>query len=198
MTADSSSQRGSEAFVFNIYLSCACVSKLSSTTINHIALFCMLNSSSASELSSYPEYFREPLWKSMALPEISRALQWRHDRHDGVSNHQPHGSLLNRLFRRRSKKTTKLRVTGLCARNSPVPDEFPAQRASNVENVSIWWCHHEIDSSDVFSWLPQVHGVVRRRGNHPGGYWNLIQVWKSRKRRTRRESGSMCASQPTR
>ena len=35
-------------------------------------------------------------------------LQWRHNDHDGVSNHQPHGCLLNRLFRRRSKKTSKL------------------------------------------------------------------------------------------
>ena len=25
---------------------------------------------------------------------------------------------------------------------SPVPGEFPAQMASNAENVSIWWCHH--------------------------------------------------------
>ena len=33
------------------------------------------------------------------------ALQWRHDERDGVSNHQPHDCLLNRLFRRRSKKT---------------------------------------------------------------------------------------------
>ena len=32
------------------------------------------------------------------------ALQWRHNDHGGVSNRQPHGSLLNRLFRRRSKK----------------------------------------------------------------------------------------------
>ena len=35
-----------------------------------------------------------------------------------VSNHQPCNFLLKRLFRRRSKKTSKLRVTGLCAGNS--------------------------------------------------------------------------------
>ena len=46
-------------------------------------------------------------------------LRWRHNDHGGVSNHQPHGCLLNRLFRRRSKKTSKLCVTGLCAGNSP-------------------------------------------------------------------------------
>ena len=39
------------------------------------------------------------------------------------------------------RKKSKLRVTGLCAGNSPVTGEFPAQRASNAENVSIWWSH---------------------------------------------------------
>ena len=70
------------------------------------------------------------------------SLQLRHNGRDGASNHQPHGCLLNRLFRCGSKKTSKPRVTGLCARNSPVTDEFPAQKASNAENVSIWWRHH--------------------------------------------------------
>ena len=53
------------------------------------------------------------------------SLHWRHNDHDGVSNHQPHGCLLNRLFRRRSKKTSKLRVTGLCVGNSPGPVNSP-------------------------------------------------------------------------
>ena len=70
-------------------------------------------------------------------------LQWRQNGRDSVSNYQPHDCLLSRLFRRRSKKTSKLRVTGLCAGNSPGTGEFPAQRASNAENVSIWWRHHE-------------------------------------------------------
>ena len=65
--------------------------------------------------------------------------QWRHN---SVSNHQPLDCLLNRLFRRRSKKTSKLRVTGLCAGNSPGTGEFPAQMASYAENVSIWWRYH--------------------------------------------------------
>ena len=71
-------------------------------------------------------------------------LQWRHYKHDGVSNHQPHDYLLKRWFRCRSKKTSKLRVTGLCEGNSPVIGEFPAQMASNAENVSIWCHHHEL------------------------------------------------------
>ena len=69
-------------------------------------------------------------------------LQWRHNGCDSVSNHQPHDCLLNRLFRRRSKKTSNLRVTRLCVGNSPGTGEFPAQGASNAENVSIWWRHH--------------------------------------------------------
>ena len=51
----------------------------------------------------------------------------RHNRHDSVSNHQPYDCLLNRLFRHRSKKTSKPRVTGFCAGNSPGTGEFPAQ-----------------------------------------------------------------------
>ena len=71
-----------------------------------------------------------------------QTLQWHHNGRDSVSNHQPHDCLLNRLFRRRSKKISKLRVTGLCAGNSPGTGEFPAQMASYAENVSIWWRHH--------------------------------------------------------
>ena len=71
-------------------------------------------------------------------------LQWHHNGLDSVSNHQPNNCLLSRLFGRRSKKTSKVRVTGLCAGNSPGTGEFPAQRDSNTENVSIWWRHHVI------------------------------------------------------
>ena len=60
------------------------------------------------------------------------SLLWRHNGRDCVSNHQPHECLLNRLFRRRSKKTSKLRVTGLCAGNSPgtvnSPRKWPVNR----------------------------------------------------------------------
>ena len=52
-------------------------------------------------------------WRQVA----SHTLQWHHNGQDGVSNHRHHDCLLNRLFKRRSKKTSKLRVTGLCARN---------------------------------------------------------------------------------
>ena len=42
------------------------------------------------------------------------------------------------------KKTSKLRVTGLSAGNSPVTGEFPIQKAINAENNSIWWRHNDI------------------------------------------------------
>ena len=67
----------------------------------------------------------------------------------GVSNHQPHDCLLDRLSRRRSKKKSKLRVTGLFARNSPGPGEFPALMASNAESVSIRWRHHDKSDSEL-------------------------------------------------
>ena len=70
------------------------------------------------------------------------SLQWRHNGCDSVSNHQPRDCLLNHLLRSRSKKTSKLRVTGLCEGNSPETCEFPAQRAGNAKNISIWWHHH--------------------------------------------------------
>ena len=69
------------------------------------------------------------------------SLQWRHNGHDSVSNQQPYGCLLDRLFRRRSKKPSKLRATGFCAGNPPETGEFLAQMTSNAENASIWWRH---------------------------------------------------------
>ena len=61
------------------------------------------------------------------------SLQWRHDERDSVSNHQTQNCLLNA----QTKVTLKLRVTGLGEGNPPVTGEFPEQRASDAENVSI-------------------------------------------------------------
>ena len=77
-------------------------------------------------------------------PQKFVGLQWRHNELNDVSNHQPHDRLI-RLLTRRSKKTSKFRVTGFVwgiHRQSPVAFEFPAQMASDAENVSIWWRHH--------------------------------------------------------
>ena len=75
------------------------------------------------------------------------SLQWRRNDRGCVSNHRRLHCLLNCLFRRRSKKTSKLRVTGLC------DGEFPAQKARNAENVSIWWRNY------VENWSSAVIGI---------------------------------------
>ena len=102
--------------------------------------------------SSHSQNSGEKMPVLAALTAITGNVQWEiiqytllshHNGCDGVSNHQPHEGLLNRLFGRRSKKTLKLRVTGLCVGNSPETGRFPAQMASNAENVSIWWRLHE-------------------------------------------------------
>ena len=82
-------------------------------------------------------------WYHNYTESFASTLQWHHNGRDSVSNHQPHECLLNRSSRCRLKKTSKLRVTGLCAGNSPETGEFPAQMASNTENVFIWWRHNE-------------------------------------------------------
>ena len=115
----------------------------SSCSSNHFAL------NSIPSLTSW--YTRHTLLRQGVYLKYQNylALQWRHDGCDGVSNDQPHDCLLNDFFRRRSKKTWKLRVTGLCGGNLPVTGEFPAQRASNAGNVSIWWRHHGMPANSV-------------------------------------------------
>ena len=82
---------------------------------------------------------------------------------DSVSNHQPHDCLLNRLFRGRSKKISKLRVTGLCAGSSPGTGEFPAQMASNAENVSIWWRNHDLEMHFSQIWKKNNETIPYRK-----------------------------------
>ena len=84
-------------------------------------------------------------------------LKWRNNGRDGVSNHQLHDCLLSRLFRHRPKKTSKLHVTGLCEGNSLVTGEFPIQMASDAENVSIWWRHHEYTNSEHKGWCDESY-----------------------------------------
>ena len=90
-------------------------------------------------------------------------LRWRHNGHDGVSDHQPPDCLPKRLFRRTSKKTPKLRVTGLCEGNSPVTGEFPIQMASNAENASIRW-RHNVTVSGILSCLEYTAIWARAAG----------------------------------
>ena len=53
--------------------------------------------------------------------------------------------------------------------NSPVTGEFPAQRASNAENVSIWWCHHVLKD------------IYRETGGSSGWLsWSSLETLKTR------------------
>ena len=75
------------------------------------------------------------------------------------------------------RKILKLRVTGLCAGNSPVTGHFPAQRASNSENVSIGWRHHELPSSVTHWGLSRPYfnsRWLRRDCVFPLQYWQII------------------------
>ena len=63
------------------------------------------------------------------------SLQWRHNECNGVSNHQPDDCLVDRLFRCRSKKTSKLRVTGLCAGHSFVKT---TTYRHNYKSINVW------------------------------------------------------------
>ena len=105
-------------------------------------------------------------------------LQWRHNGHDGVSNNQLRDCLLNRLFRRKSKKTSKLRVTGLCAGNSPGTGEFPAQMAKDAECVSIWWRHHESSAYGMWQYEPidslSVKGYSLWGHAHQASEWSVF------------------------
>ena len=87
------------------------------------------------------------VWSAVSVKKVYLLpLQWRHNDRVGVSNHRRLDCLLNRSFRPRSKKTSKLRVTGLCEGNSPVAGEFPAQRARNAKMFPfddvIMHCHY--------------------------------------------------------
>ena len=66
------------------------------------------------------------------LDNMGHYMTLSHNEHDGVSNHQRFYCLLNRLFRCRSKETSKLCITGFCEWNSPVTGEFPTQKASKM------------------------------------------------------------------
>ena len=115
------------------------VSFLPRTLLTHFALMKILSVTKILFKGMIGVLLYDLFWLVLDPP-----LRWRHNEHDGDWNHQLNDCLLNRLCRRRSKETSKLHVTGLCAGNSPGPVNSPTQRASNAENVSIWWRHHAI------------------------------------------------------
>ena len=70
-------------------------------------------------------------------------LQWRHNLSDGVSNHIVSIVYSTVCLDSDQRNHQGSATLAICEGNSPVTGEFPLQRASNVENASIWWRHHE-------------------------------------------------------
>ena len=113
------------------------------------------------------------LWWQFVYLQPVDMKHWVH--HSGVIMSQPDGAsyhrrleyLLNRLFRRRSKRTSKLYVTVLYEGNPPVSGEFPSQRASKTETVSIWW-HHANSTTEV------AQSRWRSFVNEPFRCWNIF------------------------
>ena len=96
-----------------------------------------------------------PYWTRIWSP-----LQWRHNEHDGVSNHQPCDCLLNRLFRRRWQKTSKLRVTGLCDKGPVTRKMFPIDDVI-VEPKSPLYMSADIMASSWWKWINQNYQNYR-------------------------------------
>ena len=94
-------------------------------------------------------YIKNRCQKAWSWTRLS--LQWRHYGSDSVSNHRRPYCLLNRLFRRRSKNTSKLRVTGFC--------EGTGDRRKCVHLFTSSWFNHTNPSGPVTY-------VIYERGNH--------------------------------
>ena len=112
--------------------------------------------------------------------ERSYTLQWRHNDRDGVWNHQPQDCLLKRLFMSISKKTSKFRLTGLCAGNSQVTGEFPAQRAVMrkmfpFDDVIM----KSSTRSSICYWRVCLLAGITQSRNYPIQHCRLGQSWPS-------------------
>ena len=104
------------------------------------------------------------------------SIRWSHDGRDSVSNHQPHHCLLNRIFTRRSKKTSKLRVTGFVwgIHRGPVnsPHKWPVTRkmfpfddvimfCCKTLRDMIWLTRHRVTVVSVWCLLCVLYAFIR-------------------------------------
>ena len=99
------------------------------------------------------------------------SIRWCHNGLDSISNHQPHDCLLNRLFRHRSKKTSKLRVTGLCAVNSP--HKWPLTRKMTS---SCTMSYHWVITNAPVSKCVQAHVVHACMHQHGCMYVVILKL----------------------
>ena len=118
----------------------------SGSTLAQVMACCL--TASSHYLKQYWLIISKVQYHSIAGCAAPATLQLRHNGRNCISNHQPHECFYSTVYSDWSKKTSKLRITGLCAWNSPVTGEFPAQMASNAENVSIWWRHHACPANE--------------------------------------------------
>ena len=84
-------------------------------------------------------------WKIISFIRIVVALSWHYSDviMSTMASQIPSITIVYSTVTSGADQGKQFRVTGLCEGNSPVTGEFPAQRASNAENISIWWRHHD-------------------------------------------------------
>ena len=117
-------------------------------------------------LCNIVSYWLVPLW-------------WRHNGRDGVSNHQPHHCLLNHLFTHRSKKTSKLHVTGLCVGKSlglvNSLHKWPVmQKMFSFDDIIM---HCSVVDRKLAHTLKQLSGALTHRGLEMPYDMDLGQHW---------------------
>ena len=72
------------------------------------------------------------------------------------------------------RKNPKIRVAGLCEENPPVTAGFPSQMASDTENTSTWYVHHDSSNTAHFVICPcDMHSTLR---NIPEGWSTPTKV----------------------
>ena len=123
----------------------------------------------------YPRQWKNP--EALAVSDIPlKLLQWSHN--VTASQITSLTIVYSVVYSGKSKKTPKLRVTGLCAGNSPGTGEFPAQMASYVENVSIWWRHHALTilNSTAYEFPPPI---IYLSISYFKSFWSFVLDWTS-------------------
>ena len=146
----------------------------------NISKFCVKNSNMV-----VIQYITIVPWRNMTAGRITHlqtgvgnSLHWRHNERDVVSKHRGLDCLLTRLFRRRSKKTSKLRVTDLCRGNSPWPVNFPHKGPVTrkmfpfddaiMDVLDLAILTFRVTVVDVISYRGVCHWSWRRLNQEPG------------------------------
>ena len=124
----------------NIYIACKVISRP--------------NLATCSFLIPLTEFLLCLIWWCIVILSLHR----RHRERNGVSNHRRLDCLLHRLFRRRSKKTSKLRVTGVCEGNPSVTDGFPHKGPVTRKMFSFdEWRHYDYGDQQLLNMYARGH-----------------------------------------